>query len=332
MSEENIDQLSAQDSKQEAVKQLYEMIVAAARNGDFAGAETLRLKLIATDDMALSEIIGSAEVIEAAKAAAIDSSFHEQWPELCASLSEEEVNALYFSLKEVALQPGQAFVEQGKLNNRLFFLCQGRAGIVCRHGDRQVLLHQLGPGDIAGDDTFFGISVCTNSVLCQSPVIVKYLERHSLDDWRDEVPGLEAKLQAYCQERARLDYARTSKNIDRRRHRRYPLEVEVHARLQNLQGQDIGASFRGVLDDVSAGGLCFYIKCSRQSTARMLLGRPVALSFTLGKATLDLRGVIVSSKYQLLNDYTVHVKITNADHPLFQQLLQKLEARAAKGG
>jgi hypothetical protein len=327
MIEETVEQLLAQGDKPAAVKQLYEMIIEAAGRRDFAGAEALRLKLIAIDDMALTEIIGSAEVIEAAKAAAIDPSWHEQWQDLCSRLSEEENNALYFALKEATLRPGMAFIDQGKLNNRLFFIMQGQANIVCRQQAREVLCHQLKAGDIAGEDTFFGISICTTSIICQSLVTVKYLERKSTEGWHESVPSLEEKLRVYCQGYASFGHGQVSKNLERRQNKRYPLEAVLNARLQNLKGQDVGVSFRGVLDDVSVGGVCFYIKCSQQSTARMLLGRPVCLTFSLGKVAMDLRGVIVSSKHHLRNDYTVHVKVTNTDDPLFKKLLVELQAR-----
>ncbi len=327
MVEETVEQLVAQGNTQAAVKQLYEMIVEAAGRGDFAGAEGLRLKLMAIDDMALSEIIGAAEVIEAAKSAAIDPTYHEQWRDLVKELSEEENNAFYFALKETRLRPGIAFIEQGKLNNRLFFIVGGQANIVCRQGERQVLFQQLRAGDIAGEDTFFGISICTASVICQSPVTVKYLERASMEAWQESLPSLEEKLRLYCLSHHSVDHAQAAKNLERRQNTRYPLEAVLNARLQNLQGQDIGVSFRGVLDDISEGGVCFYIKCSQQSTARMLLGRPVHLSLTLGKARLELRGVIVSSKHHLRNDYTVHVKLVNRADPLFKQLVAKLEMR-----
>ena len=325
MSEEKVGQLLAQGKKQEAVKLLYEMIVEAVEKHDFVRAEALRQHLIATDDMALTEIIGSAEVIESAKSAAIDPSFNEQWQGLRDELTEEENNALYFALKETALPPGTAFIEQGKLNNRLFFIVNGNANIVCQQGNTQVHFQQVQTGDIVGEDTFFGISICTTSVVCQGPVTVKYLERQSLESWQESLPSLEEKLRAYCQQQSVFDHTKAAQNIERRQEVRYPIEAVLDAQLQNLEGQDIGASFRGVMDDVSRGGVCFYIKCSHNSTARMLLGRPVRLTLSLGKAVLELKGVIVSSKHHLRNDYTVHVKLTKTDDPLFKTLLQGLQ-------
>lgn len=330
MSEKMIDLALDQSNKREAVRQLYEMIVDAADRRDFALAERLRHRLVAIDDMALTEIIGSAEVIEAAKTAAIDPSYNEQWKDLRAGFSEEENNALFFALKETSLKPGTAFVEQGKLNNRLFFIIQGRVTIVCRQGDRKFLLQHLDAGDIAGEDTFFGISIATASAVCQSPVTVKYLERKSMEGWQESLPSLEEKLRSYCRTHCSLDHAQAVKKIERRQNKRYPIEKVLNAQLQNLKGQDIGVSFRGVLDDVSKGGVCFFIKTPRQSTARMLLGRPVCLTLSLGKAELSLHGLIVSAKYHLHNDYTVHVKLTSSDGPLFKQLLAKLEAQDAE--
>ncbi|MDR9500952.1 MAG: cyclic nucleotide-binding domain-containing protein [Desulfurivibrionaceae bacterium] len=329
MAEETGAQLLAHSSREEAVRQLYELIVEAVEQGDFARADGLRLKLIATDDMALTEIIGSAEIIEAAKSAAIDPSFHEQWQALAAELSAEENNGFYFALKEALLRPGQAFIEQNKINNRLFFITKGQANIVCQQGERQILCQQLKAGDIVGEDTFFGISICTTSVICQSPVVVKYLDRRILGEWRQALPGLEEKLRAYCRQHSPLAQAQVAQKCERRRTTRHPLTASVSAQLQNLQGHNIGASFRGILDDISAGGLCFYIKSSSKSMARMLLGRPVDLTLTLGQGEIGLQGVIVSSKYHAGTDYTVHVKLTHEENPLFRQLLEEQEGGGA---
>lgn len=326
MAEENVDQLLEQGRKSEAVMRLYEMIVEAANQRDFDRAEVLRLKLITVDDMALTEIIGAAEVIEAARSAAVDSSYHEQWQDLCHGLSEEENNGLYFALKETSFNPGKVFIEQGKLNERLFFISQGQANIVCQQGERQFLFRDLKPGDIVGEDTFFGISISTISVVCQSPVTVKYLERKSMEGWQESLPGLEEKLMSYSLSHRSIDHAEAAKKMERRQDKRFPLEGAVTAQLQNLKGQDVGVSFRGVLDDVSLGGVCFYIKTSQQSTARMLLGRPVCLSFSWINLGLYLRGVIVSSKHHHGNDYTIHVKLTNKNDPLMIELLEKLRS------
>ena len=159
MSEELLNQALDQSNKREAVRQLYEMIVDAAGRKDFAQAERLRERLLAIDNMALTEIIGSAEAIEAAKTEAIDPTYNEQWKDLRNKLDTEENNALFFALKETSLNPGTAFIEQGKLNDRLFFITQGRVTIACRQGDRKFLLQNLDAGNITGEDTFFGISI-----------------------------------------------------------------------------------------------------------------------------------------------------------------------------
>lgn len=325
VAKEKIDQLLAQGRKSEAIMCLDEMIVDAAERRDIANAEVLRHKLIATDEKALAEIIRAAEVIEAAKIAAIDSSYQEQWQELCSALSKDENKGLYLALKKITLKPGTVFIEQGKLNDRLFFISKGKANMVCQHGVRQFLFQQFKAGDIVGEDTFFGISICTTSVECQSTTTVKYLERRSLEAWQKSLPDLEEKLRSYCLKNRSIDYNEAAKNLERRRHTRFALKESVTAQLQNLKGQDIGVAFRGVLNDVSAGGVCFYVKNSGQGMARMLLGRPVCLSFSWINLGLYLRGVIVSSKQHSGNDYSVHVKLTNKNDPLMIELLTKLK-------
>ena len=329
MSEKNVEQLFVHRDKQEKVRLLYNMIVEAAESHDFARAESLHRELFATDSMALGAITGSAEVIEAAKSASIDPAYNEQRKDLIRTLSGEENNAVYFALKGGTLKARSVFIEQNNLNNRLFFIVRGSANIICRQGQTEVLLEQLGGGDIVGEDTFFGISICTTTVICQTPVVVKYLERDRLEAWQDSFPGLEEKLRLYCQNKSRLHQALAAKEVDRRQQPRYRLETVVTAQLQNLQGQDVGASFRGMLDDISPGGLCFYIKLSHKNTARMLLGRPVRLTVSMGKKDLILSGMIVSSKQHLRTDYTVHVRLNKSNDPHFADLLEDL--RRSKG-
>lgn len=325
MTVQNVDKLLAQDQKKDAIKLLYEMIVEAADQCDFVRAQELRLKLIAVDDMALNEIIGSAELIEAAESAVVDYSHYEQWQDLCSDLSEEENNWLFFAFKERSFSPGTALVEQGKHNDNLYFISQGQANIVCQQGANQFLLQQLNAGDIAGEDTFFGISICTTSVVCQTPVKVKYIERNSFDTWQESLPDLEEKIRSYCLSHRSIDHAEAAKKIERRQDKRFLLETSVVVQLQNVHKQDLGVAFSGVLYDVSAGGVCFVIKTSDLSMVRMLLGRSLRLSFSWSSFDVYLRGVIVGSKHRSGDDYTVHVEFTDKNDPLLNDLLAKLK-------
>jgi hypothetical protein len=61
-----------ENKKALAVKLLFELIVKHARANHFSKADALREKLFEVDPMALPEIVKSGEIIENAKAAAID--------------------------------------------------------------------------------------------------------------------------------------------------------------------------------------------------------------------------------------------------------------------
>ena len=76
------------------------------------------------DPMALTEIVDSAEIIEAEKATTIDDDHQTIWTKLYDSLTLEEGNSFYQKLKQREFPPGKVLTQQGKINNTLFFtLC-----------------------------------------------------------------------------------------------------------------------------------------------------------------------------------------------------------------
>ena len=76
--------------------------------------------------------------------------------------------------------------------------------------------------------------------------------------------------------------------------------------------------------DLSRSGICFSMKCSKQETARALLGRQVDLQVVQGEndsETYRFRGTIVKASFLLLNDYHVHLKFTDVlDEAAFLQI------------
>ncbi len=315
------------DSGQIQVQQVFTQIKRCVSEGKFVEAEALRRELMDLDTMALKEIIASAEIIEAARSEALDKDHLALWKALYETLSSEEANCFYYALQEKLLPAGTLLMRQGKLNDRLLFVEQGKLAAVFRKGGENHLVLQVGKGGFAGEETFFGMSVCTSSVVAQSEVRVKYLERSSLPDIAEQCPGLYEKLQAFCRNFGQYEAAFERKRQEKSRFERLPAHGRVNANLLTAAMKQTGKRFNADIGDISRGGTCFFIKASKKEAARQLLSRPLQMVFALqGKDEQPVEfvamGRVVKVKFQLETDYSVHVQFAK---PLDEEKLETLQ-------
>ena len=290
-----------------------EKIKTLAQEGSFREAESLRDKLLACDPMALSHIVATAEVIEQEKTKQLDTDHVAVWDALYSNLSEEEINCIFFSLEKAQVASGKLLLAQGKRNSRLFFIDSGRVSLFFRKDAKNTPLVQLGRGDVIGDDTFFGISLCTFSAVTQSKVGLRHLSRKDIGLWHDNHPGLYDKLADFCRKNGKSETVASQKNLERRKYFRYPAKAVVTAYIVDSQGRKTATYFRGAVLDISRSGICFSIKCSKQENARPLLAKNLELSIVFDdKEDKVFRkfGAIVKVSYFLLNDYNVHVRFS----------------------
>lgn len=319
---EDLDQLEAQAEQyaregdtRAAVKCFFHLVSRHARAKNFPKAEAMRERLMAVDDMALTEIIQSAEMIEAEKSGAIDPDYLELFKGLYGQLTEEETNALYFAQQPLDLEAGNVLYRQGDVNSRLFFVHRGQLKLYFSREGKDSLITTLEPGDIAGQDSFFGTTTCTTSLAVQSRAGLQVIESAHLTEWKDTLPSLEAKLREFCQTR---DVAKlvTTKGLERRQSRRIKVEGPIVAQLTDASKGLLGKPFRGDMADISNTGLSFYIKATDKS-ARMLLGRQLKVKSTLvagGKRqTLERNGTTVAVTPLFFGEFAIHLKF---DHPL----------------
>jgi CRP-like cAMP-binding protein len=310
--EEAIDALLQKGDTDGAVKLVFDAIVAAARSKKFKQAEALRDRLFEIDDMALGEIVKAGEIIEEEKSDALDKDHLDMWPELYDKLTDEESNTLFFALTEQTFEPDEFLLEQGKPNDRLFFINQGQVKAIFSKDQRETLVQTIEKGEIVGNRTFFTISVCTISMIALSRVRASVLERSVLKEWKAHQPGLETKLKDYCQGLEKTAQLLKEKGVDRRVQLRVGIQGKVRIQLLNASHTPVGKAFRGDLADLSAGGISFFIRTSKEETARLLLGRNVNLAFRLPETgdtrPLEQHGTVIGVHYQLQNEYSIHVK------------------------
>jgi HEAT repeat protein/CRP-like cAMP-binding protein len=315
--------------EENVVDMLMGAIRESARAGDFERAEALRQQLVELDGLALSEIIQAGEIIERERggpAIEVDADHLGIWPELYDALTPEESEALLEALVERVFQSDETVFRQGEPESRLFFVHGGKLKLVFVSGERENLLKTAGKGDIVGEDTFFGISVCTTSLVALGRSRVSFLDRRILESWRESHPALESKLHDYCLRLERIQDIIRNKGLERRKQERFSAAGVVDVQLLGPSGTPTGKVFKGNLRDISVGGISFGIRSPNRKNISLLLGRnlemrldfPAALGPALGvemmlsrggpKIRIKHVGTVIGVSHMAGEDYAVHIQ------------------------
>lgn len=326
--EKQVDTLLAGGDRAGAVRTLFDLVVRHARAGHFPEAEALRERLISVDDMALSEIIRSAEIIEAAKSAAVDPEHLRIFAALYGRLTDEERNALFFALTPASHAAGDVLVRQGETHPRLYFLDRGQLKLFFLRGSREQLIQTLEPGMLTGQETFLSICGASATLEALTPVEVRVLEQATLLDWKERLPSLAAKLLDHLrQQQAASRRFVAQGGVERRASRRVKIEGKATLQVLDAAGQPRSKPFRGDLADISATGLSLQIKATEKS-ARMLLGHTLHLALNVAAAgrahATECRGTVVALNQLVFGDFTLHLKFTQPPPPPLGTVIQKL--------
>lgn len=319
---EALDDLVARGETGAALALALELIGAYAAVQDFASAERLRDRIYDIDPLALGEILKAGEIIDGAKSRGLDAGKLAPLGALTAGLSSAETHALYYALQERRLSPGEVLFRQGDLLQQLFFVQQGRLRLLCRQreGEREIAI--LEPGDIAGEETFFGVTLSTVSLAAVSDATLAGLPKKILEQWDSAHPALKGKLQLYCQQRRKRFEPQDPGQAGRRFDTRSPLGGSVVFQLLGPEGQPLGKPLRGEMADISRSGVSFFIKTAMPRNAELLLGRRLGLQFSRGAPSphgraIRASGRVVAVQHQMFNDYSVHLRL---DAPLDEPL------------
>lgn len=328
--------------EESVVNLLFDSIVQYAKAKNFEKAEELRQQLMEIDPMALDEIIKSEEIIEAEKneSPGIEKDHLGIWPELYDTLTQEEADALFYAMEDNQFDTNQVVFEQGKHNDKLWFIRQGSLKLVFTRGERESLLKTINPGDIAGQDTFFSISLCTTSLITLSPAKISYLNKNMLEVWNSEFPALESKLHDYCLSLERIHDILKGKGIERRSQKRINIPGTVMVHLLSSSGTSSVKSFKGGMSDISVGGMSFLIKTQNPKNVSLLLGRKLKLEFyfpvklwenlnsgvqlsssisSKPKAAINPTGIVIGVSHQLNNDYSIHIRFDKLLYEVFSE-------------
>ncbi len=321
--EKQVDVLLGQGKKKAAVALLFQLVTEYARRKNFPRAEAMRDRIYDADDMALNEIIKSGEIIEQEKSQGIDQKHRVTWAKLYNGLTTEEANTLYYALKsnKKKYEPDAPVFRQGQHMPHLFFIDQGQVKQFYSQNDGEKLLGNLGPGEIAGLDSFFNISVCTTSLVTLTRACTTSLSPEDYRRWQETMPTLATKIRHFCDEMESAIQIMRKKGMNRREHSRLKMDGPIGYQVLRHNGQPLGREFRGDIADISVGGLSFFMKTSNKQQALLLLGRRLKVRFGPAVSETIQTGIITGVIHHLFTDYSIHLKF---DTPVSQALVDKM--------
>lgn len=325
--EARVEKALREGDKQSAVPDLYDLIVAYAKQKNFAKAEALRDRLFEADPMALSEIVESAEIIEREKSESRDEVHMKAFAPLYASLSAEEANAFYFALNSVLFEADHPVLKEGERNTRLYLIDQGEVKLTHGEEEQEVSLKTLAAGAMFGAETFFSRTAFSTFSACTiTAVRAMALDNSALKTWRDAFPGLEGKLAGHCFRSGGTQELLDRKALHRRNQDRIHISGTVGLQLLGKDGKPMGKPFKGGFIDISKGGVAFSVRMSKPETARVLLGRRILMTCHLplrgGMKGLRTSGRIIGIEPLPFNEYSIRVRF---DKELPQKLLDNLD-------
>jgi CRP-like cAMP-binding protein len=315
----------SEGNKEAALKLLVELVAARAKEKNFEAAEIMRARIFEIDPMALGEIVCSGEIIEKEKSRSIDAAHREIWTKLYDSLSIEEANTLYFAFTKAIYQSGETIFQQGEWKPRLYFINSGQAKIVYLLDGKEVFLKAVEPGQLAGEDTFFYLTVCTTTMIALSKTEVGYLDSKILKEWKTTSPVLESKIQSFASSTEKIADLLKAREMDRRLLRRINARGKATAVLVDSSENHVGKPFTVDLVDISRGGLRFFVRITKSDTAGHLLGKRVCISYRHPRLdpshTFMRNGTIVGVRFNPFEDCSVNVKF---DSLLPEELIEQL--------
>jgi len=295
----------------EATALLAEQAVHAAREKDFVTAEIIRDRMLAVNPYALIEVIRVGEAIEEEKSNAISRHHLSLWSELYDFLDTESFRALYHCPQTKDYLAEEIIVQQGDANPTLYFINAGQVALTCRQGKKEIFLKRLNPGEIVGVGPFFDVSLWTVTLTAMTAVQVQALDREAFLGLLSQYPGLESRLSDFCRRSDKVPELLRVAGENRREDVRHPAQQIIVNTLLNGHGKTSPQQFKGLVEDISLGGLSLLIRISKKENAQLLLGRGLISFLPMDTdETRERRGEIVAVSLQdyVEKDYVVHVR------------------------
>ncbi|MHB8810123.1 MAG: cyclic nucleotide-binding domain-containing protein [Desulfobulbaceae bacterium] len=301
---------------------LIDLTVACAQGGDMHNANRLRDLLYEVDPMALREIIKVNEIIEQAMSGSVDENFTLAWAGLREALTQEEFLGLYHALDTQEVAQGKAVVQMGSRLDALFLVNKGNLNVVCRADEKNVACKVLEPGSMISENCFQP-SLWTVALVTLSPVSLGILRLERFTELEGRFPGIESKLQSFCDKANDLPRLLQEQTLDRRRFARFRADCKITFQVLDKDGKPDERAFKGELHSIAQGGLAFLLRIVKKENRRMLFGRRLVIAVPLPSGTLTFTGTVVAVTLHdpQEHDYSIHVTFVQ---PVQEELIRPL--------
>jgi predicted Zn finger-like uncharacterized protein len=313
--EEIVAEKYIQEKNENAViKVLTDGIMKYAVQKKFREAERLREQLIRIAPMALSEIMQTEDVIEREKLAAMDSKKMKPWADLYAELSKSEAAAFYFALVDVGAKAGIPVFEQGKFDDRLYFIRSGRLSLSYFDNEtgKNINYATLQQGDIAGVEAFFTFSSHGSTLTPIEDAEISFLGKESYEKLIAENPIIESKLCNYGIIKKKTCNLAGKTGSARRAYKRYRTLLDGSVRMMDKDGKLTDQVTKVNIVDISGGGLCYLVKNMKHNEAAQLHKSWIHIDISCKKAPMipDVRRTarVVSVQFHPFGECSIHVR------------------------
>ena len=277
--EKRIQQSIANDDLELAAKQFLDLITKFAQEKNFSKAESLRDQLNHHIPLALNEIVKANEVLEKEKINSIDQADLEIWSDLYESFDPSETVAVYYSLKEMDLEPDQVVFRQGEKNMNLYFVQKGTLMLSFKHPEKkkQVVFKQLETGSVANAAAFFLSTICTFSLTTKTASKIKYLEKDILLKWKKEFPRLVSELNRFCMSEEEISDPLKKREQNQRSFERLKVSLKASVQYLDQMGKPFGKKMKVMLSDISEKGACYEYTVTKREEADRLLDNKLVM-------------------------------------------------------
>ncbi len=293
---------------------MYEAGVKLIAEREFVAANMVLEQLMTLTPESLEKVVRLEELIEKSQ--------DHRWTQfqiltapLKAYFSDAEMKVLVSAMSVEEYRVGEYIVQAGETDFCLYFILNGFLQMQWEQEGRNVFLKRLSKGESFGNGHFLDASLWTINVLTVAPSKLAVL---AIEDFRRLLtrhPQLEDKMEEFCREGHKIPDLLKMSGEERRRFPRYPTHAAVQIVVLDIYGKKVSRSLKGVLIDVSEGGLALLVRFASESLVQSFLGRIVYSEIYInGEIVLKCRGRVVSAR--AVDDeeqrYSLHLNLSES--------------------
>ena len=191
------------------------------------------------------------------------------WSNLYDSMSSDEANAFFTSLKTLTFKAGEKIVARGERDSRLFFIDGGFGSLSYHDTETSILLSSIHAGDLIGSEGLLDNLEWTLTLSAQTDLTVRVLEKEDYVAMGEKYPELAENIEVYCRHQDVLPHL--IRNMDSDEDGPQNKRITVEAELFESE-EEIG----GIVQCNGQGGYSIVLTAVDSGAGESMLGRQVA--------------------------------------------------------